>query len=184
MISRSYLPNPLLLPDNNPLTCVNFWSGVDFLWNLPPLRAKYGVVSHFIRSATIWSQTLKLFPPSGCKLRPGSFSCDTCDVVYLITCSLCPTIPYIGQTSTSFRLRFNKHKSSIRLNKAGFPVAEHFNLPDHSLNNLKFAILHRGNLTDTSKRTLVETQLIHRTGPYVHGLNRDFSFLSGFNFYK
>ena len=140
-------------------------------------KARCRVCDHMITDTEI------ILSPSGCKLRPGSFNCDTCNVVYLITCSLCPNIQYIGQTSTSFRLRFNNHKSSIRLNRSGFPVAEHFNLPDHSLNNLKFAIL-QGNLTDNSKRTLVETQLIHRTGTYVHGLNRDLSFLSGFNFYK
>ena len=140
-------------------------------------KSRCRVCDHMIRDAEI------ILPPSGFKLKPGPFCCDTCNVVYLITCSLCPTVQHKGQTFTSLRLRFNNHKSSIRLNKAGFPVAEHFNLPGHSLINLKFAILH-GNLTDTNKRTLTEIQLIHSTGTYVYGLNRDLGFLTGFNFYR
>ena len=121
--------------------------------------------------------------PSGYIFRPGPFTCDTSHVIYLIVCTLCPDTQYIGQSSTSFRTRFNNHKSSIRLNKAGFPVAEHFNLPDHSPNCLKFAII-RGNMTQHDKRNLLETQLILRAGTHRHGLNRDLGFLSNFQFYK
>ena len=40
------------------------------------------------------------------------FYCDSDGVVYLITCKKCG-LQYVGNTVTSFRLRFNNHKSSM-----------------------------------------------------------------------
>ena len=41
-----------------------------------------------------------------------SFDCDSVGVIYLITCTKCAKI-YVGSTITSFRKRFNNHKSSL-----------------------------------------------------------------------
>ena len=41
-----------------------------------------------------------------------SFDCDSVGVIYLITCKKCANI-YVGNTITSFRKRFNNHKSSL-----------------------------------------------------------------------
>ena len=40
------------------------------------------------------------------------FDCDSEGVIYLINCNSCG-LQYIGSTITSFRLRFNNHKSSL-----------------------------------------------------------------------
>ena len=40
------------------------------------------------------------------------FDCDSEGVVYLITCKKC-SLQYVGNTVTSFRQKFNNHKSSI-----------------------------------------------------------------------
>jgi hypothetical protein len=40
------------------------------------------------------------------------FGCNSQGVVYLITCGKCSK-QYVGNTVTSFRLRFNNHKSSL-----------------------------------------------------------------------
>ena len=53
-------------------------------------------------------------PGGNMKLHPGQFSCNTSNVVYFLKCDLCSLGNYIGETRTSFRLRFNNHKSSIR----------------------------------------------------------------------
>ena len=122
-------------------------------------------------------------PPTNRSLKPGPYNCDSSNVIYLLLCTLCPNIQYVGQASTSFRLRFNNHKSTIRIKKTGFPVSDHFNLPGHTLSCLKFAIIH-ADITDLNKRLLSESELIVKLGTNVHGLNRDMGFLSDFEFYR
>ena len=41
------------------------------------------------------------------------FDCDSAGVIYLLTCRRCSKI-YVGSTVTSFRKRFNNHKSSLK----------------------------------------------------------------------
>ena len=40
------------------------------------------------------------------------FDCDSEGVIYFISCNSCG-LQYVGSTITSFRLRFNNHKSSL-----------------------------------------------------------------------
>jgi len=56
-------------------------------------------------------------------------NCDSENVVYLISCTLCKK-QYVGQTRNAFRIRATRHRSDINLN-ADFSVADHFNLPNH-----------------------------------------------------
>ena len=46
------------------------------------------------------------------------FDCDSEGVTYVVRCISCSKI-YVGSTITSFRKRFNKHKSSMRKYKQG-----------------------------------------------------------------
>ena len=114
---------------------------------------------------------------TGTVLKPGKFNCDSDNVVYMLNCTLCPLATYIGETSTSFRLRFNNHKHSIRRNSTGFPVAEHFNLPNHSLSHLKCSILF-GNFRTAQERRKREIKTILQLKAHTTGLNRDLSFMS------
>ena len=41
------------------------------------------------------------------------FDCDSAEVIYLLNCKRCSKI-YVGNTVTSFRKRFNNHKSSLK----------------------------------------------------------------------
>ena len=41
-----------------------------------------------------------------------SFDCDSVGVIYVIKCKTCAKI-YVGSTITSFRKRFNNHKSCL-----------------------------------------------------------------------
>ena len=129
------------------------------------------VCTHLDPSPTILHQA------SGITLRPGRFNCDSDNVVYLLYCTKCPQVTYIGETSTKFRLRFNNHKLSIRQNKIGFPVAEHFNLANHSLSNLKFAILY-GHFKTAQERSNRELKTILRLNTHNTGLNKDLAFMS------
>ena len=119
-------------------------------------------------------------PSSGVTLIPGFFNCDSANVVYYFYCLKCPGVTYVGETSDRFRLRFNNHKHSIRHNKIGFPVAAHFNSPNHSISDLRFFIL-AGNFPSADKRKQFELKTILKLRSHITGLNRDLSILSNYS---
>ncbi len=48
---------------------------------------------------------------------------------------------YVGETTNEMRKRMSGHYSDIRNKKDVSGVSRHFNLPNHSLNNIKITIL-------------------------------------------
>lgn len=98
-------------------------------------------------------------------------------------CTICNSGNYVGETGTAFRLRFNNHKKSIRDNLPGFPVAEHFNLPNHSLENLK-CILVGSNFSSSALRKRKEIEWILRINSFVQGINKDLGVLTPYQFCK
>ena len=121
---------------------------------------------------------------NGMTVHPGPYNCDSSNVVYIISCSKCPTVCYVGETNTKFRLRFNNHKHSIRnANPNGFPVAEHFQSNGHTSDDLKFTIA-LGAFRCSEDRKRHELKLILRLNSHRQGLNRDLSYLSGYSFFK
>ena len=68
--------------------------------------------------------------------RPILF-CDCPDVIYYIFYTKYNNGVYVRETGIHFHLRFNNHKQAIREKSPQSPVAKHFNLPRHTLNNIK-----------------------------------------------
>ena len=62
--------------------------------------------------------------------------CNSSNVIYIITCSLC-NIQYTGQTSTTLRRRINNHKSAIRRPHTTESVGSHFQQTDHTIKHLR-----------------------------------------------
>ena len=116
-------------------------------------------------------------------VRTGHYTCDSPNVVYLMYCVKCENSHYLGETGTKFRLRFNNHISSIRHNSHGFPVAEHFNLPNHTITDIRFCILAGGFRNDTHRKQ-TELQYILKYNTHNQGLNRDLGALSAYNFFR
>ena len=58
-----------------------------------------------------------------------SFTCKTRNLIYLIQC--------IRETANPLHIRMNGHRSDINTRKTDKPVAAHFNLPDHLLDDLQ-----------------------------------------------
>ena len=80
------------------------------------------------------------------------FDCDSEGVIYLITCKKCG-LQYVGNTVTSFRLRFNNHKSSMmRYGKGkrgicGQKLYAHFYTEGHEgLMDLEIQVIHITNV--------------------------------------
>ena len=66
-------------------------------------------------------------------------TCDSSNIVYLITCRKCK-IQYVGETGRPFRDRLTDHRSSISTGKQT-PIGIHFNLVGHSHLDLRATII-------------------------------------------
>ena len=97
-------------------------------------------------------------------VNPGSFSCNSFNVLYLISCNKCFSREgnYIGETSSKFAFRFNNYMSSIRNDTRGHPVANHFNKPNHTANDLRCCIL-KGNSKSKKKDNFVNKNWLSNT---------------------
>ena len=69
-------------------------------------------------------------------------SCNTNNCIYSIHCTFCTHLNtlYVGETKNTFRDRLNQHLSDIRCKK-DTPISVHFNLPNHSISNLKATVI-------------------------------------------
>ena len=61
-----------------------------------------------------------------------SFTCESTNIVYLITCTKCKK-QYVGRTTHSLGYRINHHRSSIMRRLPSY-IYKHFNLQDHITN--------------------------------------------------
>ena len=69
-------------------------------------------------------------------------SCDTYNSIYMIECKECSRI-YIGESGRIMRARAAKHRGYINNQVIGIKTGDHFNLPGHSLANMKVTILEK-----------------------------------------
>ena len=104
------------------------------------------------------------------------FTCKSENVVYCISCRRCPQL-YIGETGRALHERFGEHLRSIQKNTGGFPVAEHFNSPGHSLSDIAVRGLRRCP-GSSFRRKQLEMEIIFRLGTMQpDGLNNVFHFI-------
>ena len=113
------------------------------------------------------------------------FTYSSVCVTYSITCTKCSTL-CIGETCHQLNTRFGEHMRSVEEKKHLFPeyqddddinVAIHFNLPNHSIDDIGISALL---YTPTKKlhRKTFEKKIIFELGTITpSGLNKQFSFL-------
>ncbi|XP_074974844.1 endothelin-3 isoform X1 [Caretta caretta] len=107
----------------------------------------------------------------------GSFICTSTNVIYAIMCQQCPSAMYIGQTGQSLRKRINGHKPDIKNYDIQKPVGEHFNLPGHSITDLKVTILQQKNFKKRLQRETAELELICKLDTIKLGLNKEWEWV-------
>ncbi|XP_048461245.1 uncharacterized protein LOC125484857 [Rhincodon typus] len=101
------------------------------------------------------------------------FTCTSANVVYCIRCTRCGFL-YIGETKRRFGDRFAEHLRSVRNKQLHLPVANHFNSPSHSSDDM--SILGLLQCHNDATRRLQEQQLIFRLGTLQpNGINVDFT---------
>ncbi len=75
----------------------------------------------------------------------AKFDCNSCNVVYLLTCSVCK-LQYVGSTN-NVRLRMNNHRSRIRSHFSKTNeyddelIIKHYNRPGHSESDFRLQII-------------------------------------------
>jgi hypothetical protein len=83
-----------------------------------------------------------------------SLSCNSYNVVYLITCDRCNK-QYVGETGREAKIRLLEHCADTRF-KREKPVGKHFNLPGHSADDISFIVIDKPPRFDTNLRQTLE----------------------------
>ena len=98
-------------------------------------------------------------------------NCESYNCVYLIICQKCNT-KYIGETGRMLKARFSDHRGYINNQVVSVTTGDHFNLPGHSLANMKIQILEQVKFHNEQYRKERESYLINKFNTYYNGLNR------------
>ncbi|XP_070182905.1 uncharacterized protein [Littorina saxatilis] len=91
----------------------------------------------------------------------SSFTCQSTNVVYIITCSQCNKM-YVGETYRTLAERLEEHVRAVRC-QTDTPVGNHFNSNFHHLQHMSIAAVWQ-NHSDVVHRKFLETNLIMRLG--------------------
>ena len=87
-------------------------------------------------------------------------TCKTKNLVYLIECRKCNK-QYVGETENALHIRLNDHRSDVKTKKMEKPVAAHFNLPGHSMEELTIMVIEKIWREDVQLRRRRESYWIH-----------------------
>ena len=94
-------------------------------------------------------------------------------VVYFIECEKCGK-QYVGETGNPLHVRMNGDQSDYHRNLPDQPVAVHFNLVDHSFDNLSIQVIEQVWRDDPAYRKLQESYWIYTLKSLApNGLNLD-----------
>ena len=120
-----------------------------------------------------------LIGPNGKKININAkYNCSSSNVIYAISCRLCPKDIYIGETSQTIRKRINGHKSDVKNKQLQKPIGQHFNLANHTIDDLQVQIIAKIRSKSKIDREIAEQKVIQKLDCINLGLNRDSAFLS------
>ena len=100
-------------------------------------------------------------------------SCYTSNVVYMLECDKerCRQ-RYIGETAKEVSYRILQHIGYVRNNIINRTTGNHFNLPGHSIHNMKFTIIEKVKSSNEFYRKEREKYHINKFNTYYEGINR------------
>ena len=99
-------------------------------------------------------------------------TCDTFNCIYLVSCDKCGK-NYIGETGRIMKHRLAEHRGYVNNQVLSVSTGEHFNLPGHSLANIKVTIIEQVKKNDIMYRKEREKYFINKFNSYYEGLNRE-----------
>ena len=100
--------------------------------------------------------------PNHCD-RPGIQSTHYChlqDQEHLIECKKYLK-QYVGEADNTLHIQLNGHRSDVKTKKTEKPVAAHFNLPRHSMDDLTIMVIEKIWREDVQLRRRRESYWIH-----------------------
>ena len=101
-------------------------------------------------------------------------NCNSENLIYLIECDKenCTNNRYIGETSRTLRARLAEHRGYVTNHVTEMATGAHFNLPGHSVANLKITIIEQVKKQSNMYRKEREDYFIKKFNTYHAGLNR------------
>ena len=118
-------------------------------------------------------------PGSKIRISPNTYwninkevTCQSFNVIYLIECDKdnCRQ-QYDGETGRIFKFRLDEHRGYINNKVDSQATGRHFNLPGHSLANLKATIIEQVKIPSESYRKEREHFYIRKLNTYHQGMN-------------
>ena len=72
-------------------------------------------------------------------------NCNSNNIIYLIECNKenCTNSRYVGETKRNIRNRFGEHRGYVTNNHINQATGAHYDLPGHSVENMKVKILEK-----------------------------------------
>ena len=107
-------------------------------------------------------QSAAITGPSGRFHIHKQFNCLSTDVVYVITCAYCHQL-YVGETYRTLCERVSEHLRAVRLFYPT-PVGIHFNLPNHSVSDVRVTAVWQNTSYSFLRRKFMESYIIQRLG--------------------
>ena len=100
-------------------------------------------------------------------------NCESSNVIYLVECDKdkCKK-KYIGETERCFRERIYEHIKYARNKNLSYATGEHFNLPGHSWQNMKFTVIKKVKENNVIYRQEREKFFIRKFNTFYNGLNK------------
>jgi hypothetical protein len=97
--------------------------------------------------------------------------CQTSNLVYCINCDRCCE-QYIGETTKTLAQRFSQHRGYVRNKGLTKATGAHFNLPGHTIADMKVTIVEKISSDDPKLREIRESQFYGKFGTKWKGMNR------------
>ena len=101
-------------------------------------------------------------------------NCNSHNVVYLIECTKenCTNNWYIGETKRNLRYRFGEHRGYVTNGHTDQATGAHYNLPGHSVENMKISIIEKVKQGSDAYRKERELYFINKFNTYYKGINK------------
>ena len=126
-----------------------------------------------------WVQEGKIAKSSSNMYRKeitSHLTCQSSNVVYIITCIKC-NLQYVGETDHTLKERFSEHNGYVRTKKVSQTTGAHFNLPGHSIDDMRIMAIEK--ISDRGPqnrgpqyRKEMEKENIANFNTYHRGLNK------------
>ena len=72
---------------------------------------------------------------------PTNYTCNTRNVVYLITCKKCG-IQYVGESHRSYKIRMNEHLGYVRNKYLDQATGLHYNTANHNIDDMQMQVIY------------------------------------------